>query len=353
MSPTPRSAPPNFTDHTFPSTSGVPLSVRVWPATAPLISTPAPFILLTHGGGLLAGQHYIPPPWPFPGFRARGYHLVSHSYRLGPQARLDEQLADCLEAVAWCRGNLEGILGEGKVDVDRYVLYGDSAGGLLVALMGLELKSPPPRAVVNVYGVVDFPGLLAEEERAPEKEAVPWTGEFGEDELEAFLCDRDPANVLTASTAWREMEEFDEDEFSRLLGTEFRYTKRVRLQAELHIWRSMHPRGAALLTTAVMHPEKFEDEEKLREFSLGLSPLQVLRRRQAEGDDTGYPPTAFLHGTGDTAVPVQQSYDMARTLREMGVPVVEQYEEGEEHVFDHKYTVRSPWVCLFPWVNQD
>ena len=106
-----------------------------------------------------------------------------------------------------------------------------------------------------------------------------------------------------------------------------------------------------MLTTAVMHPEKFEDEEKLREFSLGLSPLQVLRRRQAEGDDTGYPPTAFLHGTGDTAVPVQQSYDMARMLREMGVPVVEQYEEGEEHVFDHKYTVRSPWVCVVSWLN--
>lgn len=351
MAPAPRAAPPGFTDHTFTSTSGTTLSVRIWPADPP-VSGPAPFVSLTHGGGLLAGQHYIPPPWPFPGFRAHGYHVVSHSYRLAPQARLDEQLADCLEALAWSRANLPAVLGEGKVDVDRYVLYGDSAGGLLVMLMGLHLKSAPPRAIVNVYGVVDFPGIMAAEQQAPEREAQPWTGEFSEAELERFLHDRDPANVLTASTAWREMEEFDDTEFSRLLGTEFRYTKRVRLQAELHIWRSMHPRGAALLTTAVMHPEKFEDEEKLREFSLTLSPLQVLRKRQAEGNDGGYPPTAFLHGTGDTAVPVQQSYDMAKTLREMGVPVVERYEEGEEHVFDHKYTVRSPWCCVFTSLNR-
>lgn len=342
----PRSAPPGFSDHTFTSTSGTELSVRVWPADPPATG-PAPFIFLSHGGGFLGAHHFTPPPWVFPGFRARGYHLVSHSYRLAPQARLDDQLADCLEAIAWSRANLPSILGSDKIDVDRYVLYGDSAGGLLVTLMGAHLTNPAPKAIVNVYGVVDIPSAKsALDDRAPDAEREPWKGEFTEEELEAFLRDRDPANILTASTAWREMDEVSDVELSRRWATEFKYTKRVRLQSELHVWRSSHPKSVSLFITAAMHPEKFDDEAQLDAFIRSVSPLQVLKQRQAEGR-TDYPPTAFLHGTGDTAVPVQQSYDMAKTLKEMGVAVIERYEDGEEHVFDLKYTVSLRNSSLF------
>lgn len=342
----PRPAPPGFTDHKFMSSSGTELDVRVWPADPP-VTSPAPFVVLTHGGGLLGGHHFTPPPWTFAGFRQQlGYHLVSHSYRLAPQARLDEQLADCLDAIAWTRTNLPSILGADKVDTTRYVLYGDSAGGLLVTLMGLHLANPPPRAIVDVYGVVDFQSIMALDQQTRDGERQPWQGEFTEAELEAFLGDRDPANVLTASTAWRERDEVSDAEISRRWGTTFQYTKRICLQSELHIWRSMQPKGVSLLIKAAMHPEKFEDEIKLQEFINSVSPLQVLRQRQADGQ-TEYPPTAILHGTGDTAVPVQQSYYMAKILKEMGVPVIERYEEGEEHVFDNKYTVRfiPPFAC--------
>jgi acetyl esterase/lipase len=344
----PRAAPPGFSDHTFKSSSGTELSVRVWPANPP-VTSPAPFVSLTHGGGLIGGHHFTPPPWVFPGFRARGYHLVSHSYRLAPQARLDEQLADSLESLAWCRTNLPSILGADKVDVDRYALYGDSAGGLLVTLMGLHLTKPPPRAIVNVYGVVDFPAMVALEQQQQTGDLAPpqpWTGEFTEAELQAALGDRDPANILTVSTSWREMEECSEVELSRRWATDFQYTKRARLQAELHVWRSMHPQGVSLLGTAAIHPEKFADETALQAFMHSVSPLPVLRQRLAEGR-TEYPPTAILHGTGDSAVPVQQSYDMAETLRAMGVPLIERYEEGEEHVFDVKYTVRTTDLLFF------
>ena len=337
----PRAAPPGFSDHIFTSSSGTELSVRVWPADPP-VSPRAPFVHVSHGGGFLGAHHFTPPPWIFPGFRARGYHVISHSYRLAPQARLDDQVADCLEALAWSRANLPSILGPDTVDVDRYVLYGDSAGGLLVTLMGLHLTSPPPRAIIDVYGIVDIAGMekTLRDQASPGQEQQPWawTGEFTEEELQAFLADRDPANILTASTGWREMEEVDEAELSRRWATDFRYTKRVRLQSELHVWRSLHPKAPSLFITSVIHPEKFEDETKLWAFVDSVSSLRVLKQRQAEGR-TEYPPTALLHGTGDTAVPVQQSYDMAKTLKEMGVPVIERYEDGQEHVFDSKYTV--------------
>lgn len=40
----PPAAPPGFTDHTFRSSSGTELAVRVWPADPP-VSGPAPFVI--------------------------------------------------------------------------------------------------------------------------------------------------------------------------------------------------------------------------------------------------------------------------------------------------------------------
>lgn len=286
-----------------------------------------------------------------PGFRRRGYHLVSHSYRLAPQARLDDQLADCLEAVAWCRANLTSILGADKVDVDRYVLCGESAGGNLVTLMGLHLPSPAPRAIVDVYGVVDFvsmPAFAASEQQRPSRATQgPWTGMFSGDELDRLLRDRDPANVLTAALSWNEFELLTDAQLSRHWATEFRYTERVLKQAELHMMHSLR-RSADGLRVGIMHGEKFASEEELMAFVRSMSPFRVLQQRVEQGRRGGgapgrvaYPPTAFLHGTGDEDVPVQQSHALAGLLKEAGVPVLECYEEGGLHVFDRKYTVRN------------
>ncbi|KAK0716223.1 Alpha/Beta hydrolase protein [Lasiosphaeris hirsuta] len=326
MSSLPPPAPPGFTDHAIPST---PLSIRVWPA--PTSPSPLPILFLTHGGGAIGGNHFAPPPWIVPAFGGR-YHLVSHSYRLAPQARLDTQLEDCLTAVAWTRANLGGLLGEGRVDGERYVLCGGSAGGLLVALMGLRLEVAP-RAVVNVYGLVDWVSVQALDREGE----AGWEGEFGREELEAYLLNREVGETLTEALFWDEKDVVGHVELSERWGADVRYTKRLRLQAELHVYRSLHPQGVDRLIKTAMHPETFADEAALEEFILSMSPVHVLRKR-LEGGRVDYPPMAFLHGTGDVAVPVQQSYDMAAILKEMGVPVVEAYEEGEPHVFDNKYT---------------
>lgn len=324
----PPSVPLHSSDHTFVSKSGTTLSVRVWAAQ---VTCPAPFVLHTHGGGFLAGYHFTPPWWLHSGFQARGYHLVAHSYRLAPQVSLDEQLADCLEAVAWCRSTLRSILGADKIDVDRYVLCGDSAGGLLATLMPFHLPSPPPRAVIDVYGLVDFPSQLEQDSDAPPAE---WKGEWSAAELEAFLDDRDPKNVMTESHAWDEGEKYTEADLSEFWGVQWEFTERVRKQAELHIWRSTQPNGNALMVRAIFHPEKL-DEGELEKRIKDMSPLLLLREGKGP-----FPPTALLHGTGDEAVSIKQSRDFADELTKIGVPVVECYEEGMPHVWDRKYTVR-------------
>ncbi len=349
----PPSARAKYTDYTFQSKSGTELSIRLWEAELAAAdaddSPPAPWVLHTHGGGFLAGHHYTPPWWLHDGFRRRGYHLLSHSYRLGPQASLDDQLADCLEVVAWCRATLPSLLGAGRVDAGRYVLVGDSAGGLLVTLMACHLREEPrPRAVIDVYGVTDFHDMLRIDRDVNGDAAVPWKGEFTADELEAFLDDRNPANILTVAMAWDEQDRFTEVELGEIWGVEVEYSARIRRHAELNIWRQTRPNSSALTIRGIMHPERFGTKAELDDYLRSVSPLQVLRQRLSHGVTGDYPPTAFLHGTGDVAVPVRQSQEMAEALRQVGVPVVECYEEGQPHVWDRKYTVGLSCLKVLP-----
>ncbi|KAH7122197.1 Alpha/Beta hydrolase protein [Dactylonectria estremocensis] len=330
-----RPLPPGFTDHSFNSKSGAELGVRVWPADPPPRS-PAPFVVWTHGGAFMGGHHFLPLSWLGPGFVQRGYHLVSHNYRLGPQARLGDELEDCLEAVAWCRSNLPDILGSDLINVDRYVVCGESAGGTLVSLMGHHLN-PPPKVVIDAYGVVDFLSaatrqkVFTDPDPNPSKEVPPWEGEFSAAELDAFLDNRDPANLITNALFWDEQDLVSDEVLSTHLKTEFRYTKRIRLQAELQLWRAKCRPHRGFLR-AVFHQENFADDDAMEKFVGTLSVAHLLEGK------TSYPPTAILHGTADSAVEIEQSYTFAKKLKEMGVPVVESYEPGGEHVFDEKYT---------------
>ncbi|KAH8885925.1 alpha/beta-hydrolase [Thozetella sp. PMI_491] len=331
----PRAARPGFTEHAFKTRHGVELSVRVWPANPP-VSEPAPFVTWTHGGGWLAGNNFAPLAWMHPGFCQRGYHLVSHTYRLGPQANVDDQLADCLEAIAWCRENLPNILGKDKVDIHRYVICGESAGGHLTTLMAHYLD-PPPRAVIDAYGITDMLGAWPVLGELPVQDtAPPWDGEFSEEELNAFLSDRDPAKQLTQALSWDENVQFSEEDVAKVWLTDFKFTPRIRLQGELHRWRADLPArmtaGVNSMRKGVFHEERFQDENALKDYIISISPLYLLDGK------TWYPPTAFLHGTADVAAPLAQSEEMAKRLRDMNVPVVECYEPGEPHVFDNKYT---------------
>ena len=52
------------------------------------------------------------------------------------------------------------------------------------------------------------------------------------------------------------------------------------------------------------------------------------------GVDSNWPPTFLLHGTNDTAVPVEESRHIQALLRKAGVPVTLLEFEGKEHSFD-------------------
>ncbi len=120
-----------------------------------------PLVVFMHGGGWLRGDRSMVSP-SFAGWRpgplarlaAGGFAVASIDYRLSGEARFPAQLEDVSAAVEWLTGRAE----EYGFDPGRIVLWGESAGAHLAALLGL--RSPGRvRGVVDWYGPTDLAAL--------------------------------------------------------------------------------------------------------------------------------------------------------------------------------------------------
>jgi len=117
---------------------------------------PFPLIIWIHGGAWKYGSKdgCIPLPW-----EAKGYAVASVNYRLSQDARFPAQIKDCKTAVRWLRTHA----GQYKIDRDRFIAWGDSAGGHLASLLGTagdaaEWEPGPPAESSRVQAVIDWYG---------------------------------------------------------------------------------------------------------------------------------------------------------------------------------------------------
>jgi acetyl esterase/lipase len=127
----------------------------------PDATKPLPLIIWVHGGAWLAGSKEQCPALPF---LKRGYAAASINYRYSQQAIFPAQIQDCKAAVRWLRAHAK----ENNLDPDRFGVWGASAGGHLVALLGTtgDVKkfdvgenlnvSSRVQAVVDFFGPTDF-----------------------------------------------------------------------------------------------------------------------------------------------------------------------------------------------------
>ena len=92
---------------------------------------PFPIIVWIHGGAWMSGDKNGCPPLSS-GFVARGYAGVSLDYRLSGDAIFPAQIEDCKAAIRWLRAHAK----EYRLDPTRIGVWGASAGGHLVALLG-------------------------------------------------------------------------------------------------------------------------------------------------------------------------------------------------------------------------
>jgi len=88
-----------------------------------------PLIIWVHGGAWRGGSK---DRCPVVRFVEQGYAVASINYRLSQHATFPAQIQDCKAAIRWLRANAE----KHGYDPNHFGVWGSSAGGHLVALLG-------------------------------------------------------------------------------------------------------------------------------------------------------------------------------------------------------------------------
>ena len=173
----------------------------------------APVILFLHGGGWRAGSKasfgpHLSAAQSFETITDAGFAVVSADYRLSGEARFPAQVDDVRAALAWVReaGADYGL------DASRVILWGESAGGTLAALVALEPGS-------GVLGVVDWYGpsdlvAMAEGLTPAESAVTRETGWLGVSALDdpTLAASASPLNRVHAGAPPFHVEHGDSDE---------------------------------------------------------------------------------------------------------------------------------------------
>src|SRR6201999_3778465 len=138
-----------------------PLSLDLY--EPPPQAKPAPLILFLHGGSLKAGDARTTlgiPDFPahLAAMAAHGYVVASVNYRLRSEARFPAQVQDAKAAIAFLRANAAKY----HIDPARVVVWGNSSGGQLAALVamtcGRKEFAPPSGGNDCVQGAVSWYG---------------------------------------------------------------------------------------------------------------------------------------------------------------------------------------------------
>jgi acetyl esterase/lipase len=120
-----------------------------------------PLIVWVHGGAWLTGSK---EGCPAVRFTHDGYAVASINYRLSQHAIFPAQIQDCKAAIRWLRANAD----QHSIDPNRIGVWGPSAGGHLVALLGTAGDvndfdvglnagvSSRVQAVCDFFGPTDF-----------------------------------------------------------------------------------------------------------------------------------------------------------------------------------------------------
>ncbi|MCI9486586.1 MAG: alpha/beta hydrolase [Lachnospiraceae bacterium] len=165
-----------------------------------------PVIVFFCGGGFTNVDHNVWMPelaW----FAKRGYAVVSVHYSVTARTRFPMQLEDAKLAIRYLRAHREEL----RLDTDRMIAMGESAGGYLCGLVGLTGKdgthdvgeypeySSEVSGVVSFYPVTDA-GLFAKElEKNGEPLIPPDMGSYPG--LAGLVSEKTPPFMLLHGTA--------------------------------------------------------------------------------------------------------------------------------------------------------
>lgn len=121
-----------------------------------------------HGGNLEGGERFIPRS-----LRDQGIAVVTATYRFSPRVSCPAYIEDAAAAVAWVFANIERFGG----DPDRIFVSGHSAGGYLVAMIGLDQRWLGAHGVDanRIAGLLPFSGQTVTHSTVRKERGIPAT----------------------------------------------------------------------------------------------------------------------------------------------------------------------------------
>jgi acetyl esterase/lipase len=181
-----------------------------------------------------------------------GYVVVSIDYRLAPQVKLPAILDDVGDACDWVRQRGPELF---RIDPTNLFVMGQSAGGYLTMMAGVQVK-PRPRALVSFWGYGDIVGA--------------WYSE--------------------PDTFYRQQPLVTKSEAESGGAKLYLYCRQQGLWPNVLTLHDPHK-----------EPHAFDPYCPVRNFT------------------QDYPPTLLIHGTKDTDVPYELSVEMDKELSAKGV----------------------------------
>ncbi len=230
---------------------------------------PRPVVVWVHGGALIVGHRASVPRWLQEAAAESGYVLVSIDYRLAPETKLPEIIADLEDAFRWVREKGPALF---HADAAKIGVVGGSAGGYLTLTAGFRAQ-PRPAVLVSLWGYGDLIG--------------PW---YSTPSPHA----RHHTSKLSEAEAWRQVSGPPVSDSRERKGNGGAFYQFCR---QTGAWPK-----AVSGWDPVADAKKFE-------------PYMPLVNVTAD-----YPPTLLIHGDKDTDVPYEQSVLMTAALKKSGIP---------------------------------
>lgn len=259
------------TTYVYKRVDGVPLHADVYRSRRTRMQ---PILVWLHGGALIFGTREQILGDLRSLCQREGYTLVSFDYRLAPETKLPEIIADVRDGLRWIRDQGPTLF---RSDPRRMVVGGESAGGYLALVAGYTVQ-PPPNALVSYWGYGDI--------------AATWY-------TQPSPFYRDQAPLLSADELLR-LEVPSADIITQSAPASSGYRNRTRYYT--------HLRQHGLWVQAVTGFDPAEDRAELRRYA----PIHNV--------SADYPPLFMVHGIEDKDVPHNESVAMASALASHHVP---------------------------------
>lgn len=339
-----------------------------------------PCLVYFHGGGLTVGEKTSWFPFWIHGLSsyfcrsfvfsslgedraiAAGFSFLSANYQLIPPATGHRILEDIKDLFSFLENGIDDVLKahgrDESIDTGRIAVIGTSAGGLCAYLAGIHAK-PKPRAVLSMYGMGG--NFFVSVYSTPHVIIKAYT----------FL---ETHHYLAPKSApfFRGRELLDPKTFS-----EFMFPNSITLSpvfsSPLSYYGSDHsipgyPSNPRMLLARLYLQlgnflDYYTDEhqgslsEILRDHLnaekdmtfLGWSSLIPLIHHPLfpQLNISSFPPTFFIHGSQDTAVPVEDSCSLHTQLQSNGIVTTLKVCAGMEHSFDYESDAEQRWAIVF------